>query len=102
MTTFEELLFIPDAVLQSLLVDVPIDTIVYALKGASPSMHKKVLQNIIKNAGRECEQRLHTTGTVPIEAVERSQQAILSRCLCKDMRNASTKGDSESGKKYFP
>lgn len=86
MISFEELLPVDDTILQSLLESIPVNEIAYALKGASPDMQKKIIQNMSRNAGIECTHALHTLGAVPVETVERAQCNILSRYACK--RNA--------------
>jgi len=83
MLSFEELLSLDDNALRSLLEPISIDEIALAMKGASPDMRKKIIQNMNRNDGIECERTLHTSGAVPVEAVEQAQQNILSRYSCK-------------------
>lgn len=78
MISFEDLLLARDAVVQQILAVLSMDEIVYALKGASPEMQKKVLRNMSTQAALHCEAAMREKGAVPITEVEHAQQRFLA------------------------
>lgn len=76
--SFEELLFVDDALLQHILNECSIKEIALALKGGSPDMHKKIEHNLSKQVYNEYEQISRTLGSVPITEVEHAQQKFIA------------------------
>ena len=75
--TFEDLVDIDDRSLQTLLLEVPQDMLVVALKGASPRLKEKLLKNMARRAAEGVKEDLETRGPMKIQDVEDQQKAVL-------------------------
>ena len=67
MFVFEDFLEIEDRSLQTMLLEVPNDTLVVALKGASPKLREKLFKNMAKRAARRS--KLHAIDSARIHSV---------------------------------
>jgi flagellar motor switch protein FliG len=77
MFTFEDLIEIDDRSLQTLLLEVPQDTLVLALKGASPKLKEKLFKNMARRAAEAVRDDLETRGPTKISEVEDQQKEVL-------------------------
>lgn len=77
MFTFEDLIEIDDRSLQTLLLEVPQDTLVIALKAASPDLKEKFFKNMARRAAEAAKEDLETRGPMRIQDVEEQQKAVL-------------------------
>ena len=77
MFTFDDLEKLDDAAIQSLLKEVQSESLVVALKGASPEMREKVFKNMSKRAGESLKEDLESRGPVRVSEVESEQKEML-------------------------
>jgi len=80
MFVFEDLVFIDDRGMQSLLKEVPNDKLVIALKTAPEEIKEKVFKNISKRAGDLLKDDMESLGPVRLSDVEGAQQEIVNVC----------------------
>ena len=77
MFVFENLLDIDDRGIQLLLREVQSDSLIVALKGASPEMREKVFKNMSQRAAEMLREDLEAKGPVRLSEVENEQKEIL-------------------------
>lgn len=77
MFVFENLLDIDDRGIQLLLREVQSDSLIIALKGASPEMREKVFKNMSQRAAEMLREDLEAKGPVRLSEVENEQKEIL-------------------------
>ncbi|MDE2600575.1 MAG: flagellar motor switch protein FliG [Rhodocyclaceae bacterium] len=77
MFVFENLLDIDDRGIQLLLREVQSDSLIVALKGASPEMREKVFKNMSQRASEMLREDLEAKGPVRLSEVENEQKEIL-------------------------
>jgi flagellar motor switch protein FliG len=96
MFVFEDFLEIEDRSLQTMLLEVPNDTLVIALKGASPKLREKLFKNMAKRAADGVREDLETRPPVKIQEVEEMQKEIIrvARALAEEGRMIMERGKS--------
>ena len=77
MFVFENLMDVDDRGIQSLLKEVQSESLVLALKGASPELRDKVFKNMSARAAEMLKEDLESRGPVRISDVESEQKEIL-------------------------
>jgi flagellar motor switch protein FliG len=77
MFTFDDVEKIDDKGIQSLLKEVQSESLVIALKGASPGMRDKVFRNMSTRAAETLKEDLDTRGPVRLSEVEAEQKEML-------------------------
>jgi flagellar motor switch protein FliG len=77
MFVFENLLDVDDRGIQTLLREVQSDSLVLALKGASPEMREKILKNMSQRAAEMLREDLESRGPVRLAEVEAEQKEML-------------------------
>ena len=77
MFTFDDLEKIDDKGFQALLKEVQTDSLVLALKGASPELREKVFRNMSSRAAETLREDLESRGPVRLSEVEAEQKALL-------------------------
>lgn len=77
MFVFENLLDVDDRSLQRLLKDVDNESLIIALKGASPQLREKFFANMSTRAAETLREDLEVRGPVRVSQVETEQKAIL-------------------------
>jgi len=78
MFVFEDIVFIDDRGMQTLLKEVPNDKLVVALKTAPEEIKEKIFKNISKRAADLLRDDLETLGPVRLSDVEAAQQEIVN------------------------
>ncbi len=78
MFVFEDIIFIDDRGMQTLLKDVPNDKLVVALKTAPDEIKEKIFRNLSKRAGDLLKEDLENLGPVRLSDVENAQQEIVN------------------------
>jgi flagellar motor switch protein FliG len=78
MFVFEDIVFIDDRGMQSLLKEVPNDKLVIAMKTAPEEIKEKIFKNISKRAGELLKDDLESLGPVKVSDVESAQQEIVN------------------------
>jgi len=78
MFVFEDIIFLDDRGMQTLLKDIPNDKLVIALKTAPDEIKDKIFKNISKRAGDLLRDDLETLGPVKLSEVESAQQEIVN------------------------
>lgn len=78
MFVFEDIIFIDDRGMQSLLKEVPNDKLVIALKTAPDEIKEKIFRNISKRAADLLKEDLEARGPVRLSEVEGAQQEIVN------------------------
>lgn len=78
MFVFEDIIFIDDRGMQSLLKEVPNDKLVLALKTAPDEIKDKIFKNISKRASELLKEDLSSMGPVKLSDVEGAQQEIVN------------------------
>jgi flagellar motor switch protein FliG len=96
MFVFEDFLDIEDRSLQTMLLEIPADTLVLALKGASPKLREKLFKNMAKRAADSIKEDLETRPPVKIQEVEEMQKEVIriARALAEEGRMIMQKGKS--------
>jgi len=96
MFVFEDFNEIEDRSLQTLLLEVPQETLVLALKGASPKLREKLFKNIAKRAAYGVREDLETRPPVKIQEVEEMQKEVIriARTLADEGRMIMERGKS--------
>ncbi|NDD92019.1 flagellar motor switch protein FliG [bacterium] len=99
MFVFEDIVFIDDRGMQSLLKEVPNDKLVIALKTAPEEIKDKIFKNISKRAGDLLKDDLESLGPVRLSDVEGAQQEIVNvakRLEAEGKLMISRGGDSDA------
>lgn len=78
MFVFEDIVFIDDRGMQTLLKEVPNDKLVMALKTATDDIKDKIFRNISKRAADLLREDLESMGPVKVSDVEKAQQEIIN------------------------
>ncbi|MBN22284.1 MAG: flagellar motor switch protein FliG [Bdellovibrionaceae bacterium] len=78
MFVFEDIIFVDDRGMQTLLKDVPNDKLVLALKSAPQEIKDKIFKNISKRAADMLKEDLEAMGPVRLSDVETAQQEIVN------------------------
>jgi flagellar motor switch protein FliG len=78
MFVFEDIVFIDDRGMQTLLKEVPNDKLVVALKTAPQAVRDKIFNNLSKRASEMLRDDLAAMGPVRLSDVDSAQQAIIS------------------------
>jgi len=77
MFVFENLLEIDDRSIQLILREVQSDSLILALKGASPELREKIFKNMSQRAAEMLREDLESKGPVRLSEVEAEQKEIL-------------------------
>jgi flagellar motor switch protein FliG len=77
MFTFDDVEKIDDKGIQSLLKEVQSESLVIALKGASPDLREKIFKNMSSRAAETLREDLDSRGPVRLSEVEAEQKEIL-------------------------
>ena len=77
MFTFDDLANLDDKGIQSLLKEVQSESLVIALKGATPEMREKVFKNMSTRAAETLREDLESRGPVRVSEVEAEQKELL-------------------------
>ena len=77
MFIFDNLMDVDDRGIQALLKDVQSESLVIALKGASPELREKILKNMSSRAADMLREDLESRGPVRVSEVETEQKEIL-------------------------
>jgi len=77
MFTFDDLEKIDDKGIQALLKEVQSESLVIALKGATPEMREKVFKNMSTRAAETLREDLESRGPVRVSEVEAEQKEML-------------------------
>jgi flagellar motor switch protein FliG len=77
MFVFENLLDIDDRSIQMIMREVQSDSLVLALKGASPDLREKIFKNMSQRAAEMLREDLESKGPVRLSEVEAEQKEIL-------------------------
>ena len=77
MFVFENLLDIDDRSIQLILREVQSDSLILALKGASPELREKIFKNMSQRASEMLREDLEARGPVRVSEVEAEQKEIL-------------------------
>jgi flagellar motor switch protein FliG len=78
MFVFEDIVYIDDRGMQTLLKEVPNDKLVMALKTAPEEIKEKIFKNISKRASDLLKEDLESMGPVKLSDVEKAQQEIIN------------------------
>lgn len=78
MFVFEDIIYIDDRGMQTLLKEVPNDKLVMALKTATDDIKDKIFRNISKRAADLLREDLESMGPVKVSDVEKAQQEIIN------------------------
>jgi flagellar motor switch protein FliG len=94
MFTFEDLVQLEDRSLQALMLEIPQDQLVRALKGASARLREKLFKNMAKRAAETVKEALDSLGPVKITEVEEQQKEMLrtARQLADEGRMSMDRG----------
>jgi flagellar motor switch protein FliG len=77
MFTFDDLVNIDDKGIQSLMKEVQTESLVIALKGATPELRDKILKNMSTRAAETLREDLESRGPVRLSEVEAEQKEML-------------------------
>lgn len=77
MFVFENLLDVDDRGIQLLLREIQSDSLIIALKGASPELREKIFKNMSQRAAEMLKEDLESKGPVRLSEVEAEQKEIL-------------------------
>ncbi len=77
MFTFDDVVKIDDKGIQLILKEVQSDSLVLALKGASPELRDKVLRNMSSRAAETLKEDLESRGPVRVSEVEAEQKELI-------------------------
>lgn len=80
MFVFEDIVYVDDRGMQTLLKEVPNDKLVMALKTAPDEIKAKIFKNISKRASDLLKEDLESMGPVKLSDVEKAQQEIITIC----------------------
>lgn len=94
MFVFENILALDDRAVQLLLREVQSESLIVALKGATPEMREKIFKNMSQRAAEMLREDLESKGPVKVSDVEQQQKEIL-----KVVRRLSEEGQIALGGK---
>lgn len=77
MFTFDDLVKVDDKGIQALLKEVQSESLVIALKGATPDMREKIFRNMSRRAAETMREDLEARGPVRVSEVESEQKEML-------------------------
>ena len=77
MFTFDDLIKLDDKGVQSLLKEVQSESLVIALKGATPELRERIFKNMSTRAGETLREDLESRGPVRVSEVEAEQKEML-------------------------
>ena len=77
MFTFDDVIKIDDKGIQSLLKEVQSESLIIALKGATPEMREKIFKNMSSRAAETLREDLESRGPVRVSDVESEQKEML-------------------------
>jgi flagellar motor switch protein FliG len=77
MFTFDDLVKVDDKGVQALLKEVQTESLLIALKGATPEMREKVFRNMSTRAAETLREDLESRGPVRVSEVEAEQKEML-------------------------
>jgi flagellar motor switch protein FliG len=77
MFTFDDLIKLDDKGFQTLLKEVQTESLIIALKGASPDIREKVFKNMSSRAAETLREDLESRGPVKLSEVEAEQKEML-------------------------
>ena len=77
MFTFEDLKKVDDRGIQTLLKEIPRDSLVLSLKMASPELKELLFRNMSQRAAGMINEDLEATGPVKVKDVEKAQQSLI-------------------------
>jgi flagellar motor switch protein FliG len=77
MLTFDDLMKLDDKGIQSLLKEVQSESLVIALKGATPDLRERVFKNMSSRAAETLREDLESRGPVRVSEVEAEQKELL-------------------------
>jgi flagellar motor switch protein FliG len=77
MFTFDDLIKLDDKGIQSLLKEVQSESLVIALKGATPELRERVFKNMSSRAAETLREDLESRGPVRVSEVEAEQKEML-------------------------
>ena len=92
MFTFDDLERLEDSAIQALMKEVQSESLVVALKGATPEMREKILKNMSKRAAETLREDLESRGPVRVSEVEAEQREML-----KIVRRLADEGQIQLG-----
>lgn len=92
MFVFDDVLKLDDQAVQTVLKEVASETLVVALKGATPELREKFLSNMSSRAGEALREDLESRGPMRLSEVEAQQKEIL-----KTVRRLSDEGQIAIG-----
>jgi flagellar motor switch protein FliG len=98
MFTFDDLEKLDDKGIQAVLKEVQTDSLVIALKGATPEMREKVFKNMSSRAAETLREDLESRGPVRLSEVEERQKEMLKvvrRLMDEGTIQLSTGGDDQ-------
>ena len=87
MFTFDDLEHLDDKGIQSLMKEVQSESLVIALKGATPELREKIFRNMSTRAAETLREDLESRGPVRVSEVEAAQKELL-----KTVRRLSDEG----------
>jgi flagellar motor switch protein FliG len=77
MFTFDDMERLEDKAIQTLLKEVQTESLVIALKGATPDMREKIFKNMSTRAAETLREDLESRGPVRVSEVEAEQKELL-------------------------
>jgi flagellar motor switch protein FliG len=77
MFTFDDLMRLDDKGIQALLKEVQSDSLVVALKGATPELRERIFKNMSSRAAETLKEDLDSRGPVRLSEVENEQKELL-------------------------
>ena len=98
MFTFDDLEKLDDKGVQAVLKEVQTDSLVLALKGATPEMREKVFKNMSSRAAETLREDLESRGPVRLSDVEKEQKEMLKvvrRLIDEGTIQMATGGDDQ-------
>ena len=96
MFVFEDFFELEDRSLQTLMTEVPQETLIIALKGASPKLREKIFKNMAKRSADTVREDLETRPPVKVIEVEAAQKDVIAiaRALSEEGRVNMERGKS--------
>jgi flagellar motor switch protein FliG len=98
MFTFDDLVKIDDKGIQALMKEVQSESLVVALKGATPELREKILKNMSSRAAETLREDLESRGPVRLSEVEEQQKEMLKivrRLMDEGTIQLSSGGDDQ-------
>lgn len=81
MFVFDDLVNVDDKAIQAILKEVENDSLIFALKTASPDLQEKIFKNMSTRAAQYLKDDLEILGPVKLSDVEKAQQAVVNTAL---------------------